>query len=204
MVTVRTTAFDKAGLTGSGASVEEIPEVSTDSACTAVTDRCTISQDVKSSWCRHGADPLATTKFVSEELTVSSRPDLASAPRVVSGGRALKSQENFNKVLDPLADALNAGELTTPASRTKSTPQESSRIQLMSTSCRCVPSRCGRRIRRQLVASWTDRQGERCLRFLPRNITCMHMKGEDLSPRSSRPSSTSPSVSPERSNISPG
>ncbi|GFZ49144.1 Probable electron transfer flavoprotein subunit alpha [Saitozyma sp. JCM 24511] len=80
VVTVRTTAFDKAGLTGSGASVEEIPEVSTDT----------------------------TTKFVSEELTVSSRPDLASAPRVVSGGRALKSQENFNKVLDPLADALNA------------------------------------------------------------------------------------------------
>ena len=53
----------------------------------------------------------AATKFVSEELTVSSRPDLSSAPRVVSGGRALKSKESFDKVLDPLADALNAGEL---------------------------------------------------------------------------------------------
>lgn len=52
---------------------------------------------------------LATTKYLSEELTVSSRPDLASAGRVVSGGRALKSQENFTNVLDPLADALNAG-----------------------------------------------------------------------------------------------
>jgi hypothetical protein len=37
VVTVRTTAFDKAGLTGSGASVEEIPEVSTDSAYTFLT-----------------------------------------------------------------------------------------------------------------------------------------------------------------------
>lgn len=52
----------------------------------------------------------ATTKYLSEELTVSSRPDLSSAGRVVSGGRALKSHENFTKVLDPLADALNAGE----------------------------------------------------------------------------------------------
>ena len=51
----------------------------------------------------------ASTKFVSEELTVSSRPDLSSASRIVSGGRALKSQENFDKVLDPLADALGAG-----------------------------------------------------------------------------------------------
>lgn len=54
----------------------------------------------------------ATTKYVSEEMTVSSRPDLSSAPRVVSGGRALKSQENFEKVLDPLADVLGAGEST--------------------------------------------------------------------------------------------
>lgn len=48
------------------------------------------------------------TKFVSEEIVVSSRPDLASAAKVVSGGRALKSQENFEKVLEPLADALGA------------------------------------------------------------------------------------------------
>ena len=57
----------------------------------------------------------ATTKYVSEEMTVSSRPDLSSAPRVVSGGRALKSQENFEKVLDPLADVLGAGRSTRTA-----------------------------------------------------------------------------------------
>ena len=57
----------------------------------------------------HRAYGLASTKYVSEELTVSSRPDLSSAGRVVSGGRALKSLENFNKVLDPLADVLGAG-----------------------------------------------------------------------------------------------
>lgn len=53
----------------------------------------------------------APTQFISEELTVSSRPDLASAARVVSGGRALKSKESFDKILDPLADSLGAGML---------------------------------------------------------------------------------------------
>jgi electron transfer flavoprotein alpha subunit len=50
------------------------------------------------------------TKHLSEELTISSRPDLSSAPRVVSGGRALKSAEQFNGVMEPLADSLSAGE----------------------------------------------------------------------------------------------
>ncbi|MES1910121.1 MAG: hypothetical protein MHM6MM_002776 [Cercozoa sp. M6MM] len=48
-------------------------------------------------------------KFVSEERTVSERPPLASADRVVSGGRGLKSGENFEQVIYPLADALGAG-----------------------------------------------------------------------------------------------
>lgn len=55
---------------------------------------------------------IASTQYLSEELTVSSRPDLSSAGRVVSGGRALKSLENFNSVLDPLADSLGAGKST--------------------------------------------------------------------------------------------
>lgn len=50
----------------------------------------------------------ATAAFVSEDLTVSERPDLGSAKKVVSGGRGLKDKENFDKVMYPLADALGA------------------------------------------------------------------------------------------------
>ncbi|ODV64180.1 Aim45p [Ascoidea rubescens DSM 1968] len=46
--------------------------------------------------------------WVSESLTKSERPDLSSAKVVVSGGRGLKSKENFDKLIDPLAKALNA------------------------------------------------------------------------------------------------
>ncbi|EIW68707.1 hypothetical protein TREMEDRAFT_71892 [Tremella mesenterica DSM 1558] len=80
IVTVRTTAFDKASIGNGSATVESVDTVSSDS----------------------------TTKFISEELTQSSRPDLSSASRVVSGGRALKSQESFTQIIEPLADALGA------------------------------------------------------------------------------------------------
>ncbi len=46
--------------------------------------------------------------FVSEEMAKSDRPELTAAKRVVSGGRALGSSEEFQKVLDPLADKLGA------------------------------------------------------------------------------------------------
>jgi len=81
LFTVRTSAFDAANEASSdGASVEEgqAKEGST-----------------KSEW-------------ISEELTVSSRPDLGSADKVVSGGRGLKNKENFDTVMTPLADALGA------------------------------------------------------------------------------------------------
>jgi electron transfer flavoprotein alpha subunit len=46
--------------------------------------------------------------FVSEEMAKSDRPELTAAKRVVSGGRAMGSNEEFHKVLDPLADKLGA------------------------------------------------------------------------------------------------
>ncbi|KAL7005407.1 Electron transfer flavoprotein alpha-subunit [Cystobasidiomycetes sp. EMM_F5] len=78
--TVRTAAFDPAKETDSDANVED-----------------------------GTASPgEAPSEWVSEELTVSSRPDLGSAGRVVSGGRGLKNKENFDQVMTPLADALGA------------------------------------------------------------------------------------------------
>jgi electron transfer flavoprotein alpha subunit len=57
-----------------------------------------------------GADPnpSISTEWVSEDLAKSDRPDLATAGKVVSGGRGLKSKEEFDKVMLPLADALGA------------------------------------------------------------------------------------------------
>ena len=48
-----------------------------------------------------------TTRFVSVSAARSDRPDLQTAARVVSGGRALGSAENF-KVIQSLADKLGA------------------------------------------------------------------------------------------------
>ncbi|WFD31012.1 Electron transfer flavoprotein alpha-subunit [Malassezia sp. CBS 17886] len=78
--TVRGTAFDAAAAEGGSASVEEVST----------------------------ADVPQPTKFIEETGSESSRPDLATAPRVVSGGRALKSADGFTKYIEPLADKLNA------------------------------------------------------------------------------------------------
>jgi electron transfer flavoprotein alpha subunit len=53
-------------------------------------------------------DAAAHTRFVGMEVEGGERPDLQSAPRVVSGGRAVGSEENFNLIYN-LADKLGAG-----------------------------------------------------------------------------------------------
>ncbi|MEM0986685.1 MAG: electron transfer flavoprotein subunit alpha/FixB family protein [Pseudomonadota bacterium] len=48
------------------------------------------------------------SSFVSEEIVESDRPELTAAKRIVSGGRALGSSEDFNRIMEPLADKLGA------------------------------------------------------------------------------------------------
>jgi electron transfer flavoprotein alpha subunit len=47
------------------------------------------------------------SQFVSQQLTQSERPELTNARVIISGGRGLKSAENF-KLLDKIADRLGA------------------------------------------------------------------------------------------------
>jgi electron transfer flavoprotein alpha subunit len=48
------------------------------------------------------------SRFISRKTIASSRPELASARVIVSGGRGLGSGENYAKILEPLADKLHA------------------------------------------------------------------------------------------------
>lgn len=80
VITVRTTAFEPAAVSGGAAAVEAVS----------------------------GAADAGLSSFVSQELTVSDRPELAAAKIVVSGGRALGSAEQFKAVIEPLADKLGA------------------------------------------------------------------------------------------------
>lgn len=81
VMSVRTTAFDKAAESGGSASVAAAADAPSPDAGKA--------------------------KWESNEIAQSDRPELASAGRVVAGGRALKSAENF-AILDELADKLGA------------------------------------------------------------------------------------------------
>jgi electron transfer flavoprotein alpha subunit len=54
------------------------------------------------------ADIPDHTRFIASETGKSDRPDLQSASRVVAGGRALGSEENFDLIYK-LADKLEAG-----------------------------------------------------------------------------------------------
>ena len=81
VITVRTTAFEKAAADGGSAAVEPV-----DAA----------------------GDP-GTSSFVGLEASKSERPELTSAKVIVSGGRAFGSSDQFHSLLDPLADKLGAG-----------------------------------------------------------------------------------------------
>jgi electron transfer flavoprotein alpha subunit len=79
LITVRPTAFKAAGEGGS-AAIEKIA----------------------------AGDGAPKTHFVSDEIVKSDRPELAGARIVVSGGRAMGSAEEFQRVIEPLADKLGA------------------------------------------------------------------------------------------------
>jgi electron transfer flavoprotein alpha subunit len=82
VVTVRQTEFEAADESGGSSSTETV-SVSSDDAASGI-------------------------EFISLESVKSERPELTEAQIVVSGGRALKSAENFHTVLEPLVDALGA------------------------------------------------------------------------------------------------
>ena len=79
VITVRPTAFKAAGEGGS-APIEKIA----------------------------AGDEGTKARFVSDEIVKSNRPELAGAKIVVSGGRAMGSAEEFQRVIEPLADKLGA------------------------------------------------------------------------------------------------
>lgn len=80
-MSIRGTAFELLPLEGGTAKFETI----------SAADDCHSSQ----------------VQYVKQELSKSDRPELTSAKVVISGGRGMKSGENF-KLLYTLADKLNA------------------------------------------------------------------------------------------------
>ena len=54
-----------------------------------------------------GSAAAPKTSFVGQELSKSDRPELVGAKRIVSGGRALGSSENF-VIIEKLADRIGA------------------------------------------------------------------------------------------------
>jgi electron transfer flavoprotein alpha subunit len=50
----------------------------------------------------------AKSHFLDQQIVKSARPDLGAAKIVVSGGRAMGSAEEFQKIIEPLADLLGA------------------------------------------------------------------------------------------------
>ena len=81
VITVRTTGFDAAAQTGSApAAIETVAAVASS----------------------------GSTVYIGSEIAKNDRPELTAAKIIVSGGRALGSQEKFNEIMTPLADKLGA------------------------------------------------------------------------------------------------
>jgi electron transfer flavoprotein alpha subunit len=80
VITVRGTAFAKAAREGGSGTIEAVA----------------------------GKGDVGLSSFVSAEVSKSERPELTSAKIIVSGGRALGSEEKFHEFIDPLADKLGA------------------------------------------------------------------------------------------------
>ena len=80
VITVRTTGFDPAASTGGSAAVERLAAVAAN----------------------------AKSAYVGSEIAKNDRPELTAAKIIVSGGRALGSNEKFMETMTPLADKLGA------------------------------------------------------------------------------------------------
>ncbi len=81
VITVRTTGFDAAAQAGQApVAIETVAAVAT----------------------------TGSTTFIGSEIAKNDRPELTAAKVIVSGGRALGSQEKFVEVMTPLADKLGA------------------------------------------------------------------------------------------------
>jgi electron transfer flavoprotein alpha subunit len=79
VITVRAASFDPVPAEGGSAAIEDIS----------------------------AAEPGASSRFISAELSKSERPELTAARVVISGGRGMQNGENFH-LLDPIADKLGA------------------------------------------------------------------------------------------------
>jgi electron transfer flavoprotein alpha subunit len=80
VLTVRSTGFDPAAATGGSAALESLAAV----------------------------EANAQSAFMGSEIAKNDRPELTAAKIIVSGGRALGSNEKFMEVMTPLADKLGA------------------------------------------------------------------------------------------------
>jgi electron transfer flavoprotein alpha subunit len=80
IITVRSTGFDPAAASGGAAATDVVA----------------------------AATGAGQSSFMGSEIAANDRPELTAAKVIVSGGRALGSEEKFNEVMIPLADKLGA------------------------------------------------------------------------------------------------